>query len=360
MSEKNRLGIYVHIPFCLKKCLYCDFCSFPEGKDKTERYAKELCRRIETAPEHSDRIADTLYFGGGTPSLISPEIITKIVSQFNLSDNCEITFEMNPDDAKQDYLSELRTTGVNRISMGSQTFNDEVLKLIGRRHSAEDTIRAVEAAKEAGFNNISLDLIYGLPFANIKDDLNIISTLDLQHISTYGLKIEEGSYFYSHLPQNLPDDDMQADMYLEINEFLGQRGYYRYEISNFAKKGYESKHNLNYWNNEEYYGFGAAAHGYVDGVRYSNFETLEEYANNPAGFNVEHRVTEQEKLEEEIFLGFRKEEGINIQKMSIDFDKKYKYVIDKYLPRYIQKTPCGYKLTLEGVLLSNNILSEFV
>lgn len=347
---------YIHIPFCKSKCKYCSFISYAGRVDNF--YFDSLFKDI-TINYKGERLS-TLYFGGGTPSLISPEIIAKIVSQFNLSDNCEVTFEMNPDDAKQKYLSELRKTGVNRISMGSQTFNDKVLKLIGRRHSSQDTIRAVEAAKEAGFDNISLDLIYGLPYANIKDDLNIISNLDLQHISTYGLKIEEGSYFYNHLPQNLPDDDMQADMYLEINEFLEQRGYYRYEISNFAKKGYESKHNLNYWNNEEYYGFGAAAHGYVDGVRYSNFETLEEYANNPSGFNVEHRVTEQEKLEEEIFLGFRKEEGINIQKMNIDFDKKYKSVIDKYLPRYIQKTPCGYKLTLEGVLLSNNILSEFI
>ena len=347
---------YIHIPFCKSKCKYCSFISYAGRVDNL--YFDSLFKDIDI--NYKGERLNTLYFGGGTPSLISPEIIAKIVSQFNLSDNCEITFEMNPDDAKPEYLSELGKTGVNRISMGSQTFNDEVLILIGRRHSAEDTIRAVEAAKKAGFDNISLDLIYGLPFANIKDDLNIISTLDLQHISTYGLKIEEGSYFYNHLPQNLPDDDMQADMYLEINEFLEQRGYYRYEISNFAKKGYESKHNLNYWNNEEYYGFGAAAHGYVDGVRYSNFETLEEYAKNPSGFNVEHRVTEQEKLEEEIFLGFRKEEGINTQKIGIDFDKKYKPVLDKYLPRYIQKTPCGYKLTLEGVLLSNNILSEFI
>lgn len=345
---------YIHIPFCKSKCKYCSFVSFVGMKDN---YFDALLADIWV--NYKGEVLSTLYFGGGTPSLINPQTIAQIVSQFNLSNNCEVTFEMNPDDAKLDYLLALRDMGINRLSMGSQTFNNEVLKLIGRRHKAEDTIKAVETAKKAGFENISLDLIYGLPEVNIKEDLEIITSLNLQHISTYGLKIEEGSYFYNHLPQNLPDDDMQADMYLEINEYLENQDYSRYEISNFAKRGFESKHNLNYWNNKEYYGFGAAAHGYVDGIRYSNYETLEEYAKNPAGFAVEHKVTEQERLEEEIFLGFRKEEGINTQKLP-NFDKKYKAVIDKYLPRYIQKTPCGYKLTLEGVLLSNNILADFI
>ena len=194
--------------------------------------------------------------------------------------------------------------------------------------------------------------------------MNIITGLGIQHISTYGLKIEEGSYFYSHLPENLPDDDTQADMYLEINDTLEKHGYKRYEVSNFALNGYESKHNLNYWQNNEYYGFGVAAHGYVDGVRYSNFETIEEYLNNPTLHAQGHLVTEAEKIEEEIFLGFRKECGIDIslfkEKYNIDFETKYKTILDKYLPEYIQKTPNGYKLTLQGVLLSNNILAEFI
>lgn len=346
---------YIHIPFCQSKCKYCSFISFVGVKDS---YFEALLNDIDV--NYKGDVLDTLYFGGGTPSLICPEVIAKIMSKFNLSNSCEITFEMNPDDAKRDYLNSLYDIGINRISMGSQTFNDNVLTLIGRRHRAKDTIQAVETAKNAGFENISLDLIYGLPDTNIADDLKIITILDLQHISTYGLKIEEGSYFYNYPPDNLPDDDMQADMYIEINEFLEKKGYCRYEISNFAKKGFESRHNMNYWNNKEYYGFGAAAHGYVDGIRYSKFETLEGYYNNPSGFNVEHKVTDKEKIEEEIFLGFRKAEGINTQNMSIDFDVEYKSVLDKYMPRYIQKTPYGYKLTLEGVLLSNNILAEFI
>lgn len=346
---------YIHIPFCKSKCKYCSFVSFTKMDC---RYFDSLFIDIDT--NYRGEKLKTLYFGGGTPSLIETDIIKKIISKFNFAENCEITFEMNPDDAEFDYLKELYDIGINRISMGSQTFNDDILKLIGRRHTSKDTIKAVKTAKQAGFNNISLDLIYGLPESkNIKNDLEIITGLDIQHISTYGLKIEEGSYFYKHIPNNLPDDDMQADMYLEINDFLENKGYSRYEISNFAQKGFESKHNLNYWNNQEYYGFGAAAHGYANGIRYSNFCTLDEYANNPSGFEAEHKVTEQEKLEEEIFLGFRKEEGINTKKMCIDFDKKYKTILDKYND-YLIKTPNGYKLSLKGILISNNILSEFL
>ena len=271
---------------------------------------------------------------------------------------------MNPDDANLKYLQALHDIGVNRLSIGAQTFDDDVLKIIGRRHNSAQIIEAVRLAKQAGFENISLDLIYGLPNANITKDLEKIVSLDVQHISTYGLKIEEDSFWGKNPPINLPDEDSQADMYLEVNSFLESKGYKRYEISNFALEGFESKHNLNYWNNEEYYGFGLSAHGYVDGVRYSNFCTLEEYMNNPAIHSNSHIQTEEEKLEEEIFLGFRKETGVNTikieEKFGIDFDEKYKGILNNFLPKYIEKTSVGYKLTLDGILLSNNILSEFL
>ena len=178
------------------------------------------------------------------------------------------------------------------------------------------------------------------------------------------MKIEEESYWGKFPPENIPDEDMQADMYLGINETLENSGYKRYEISNFSLEGFESRHNLNYWNNEEYYGFGVAAHGYIDGVRYSNYCTLEEYLNNPAQHANGHIQTEQEKLEEEIFLGFRKETGVNIfkikEKFGMDFEVKYNDTLKKFIPKYIEKTHQGYKLTLEGILLSNNILAEFL
>ena len=209
-------------------------------------------------------------------------------------------------------------------------------------------------------------MIYGLPtqtLEGLKKDLEKFLSLDIQHISTYGLKIEEGCIWAAKPPLLLPGDDEQADMYEEVNETLENAGFYRYEVSNFAKKGFESRHNLNYWDNNEYYGFGAAAHGYVDGVRYSNFCTLEEYMAKPRVHEYGQTLTEQEKLEEEIFLGFRKSSGVNVekikQKFGVDFGGKYKHIIDKYSD-FIEKTPSGYTLNLKGVLISNVILSEFI
>lgn len=358
---------YIHIPFCKSKCKYCSFVSFSQNSinDKKLGYIFSLLKEIETFYEGES--LKTLYFGGGTPSLIETKWIKKIIEQFNFENNAEITFEMNPDDADLEYLKELKNIGINRLSMGSQSFDDNILKLIGRRHNSSETIHAVQLAKEAEFNNISLDLIYGLPTQtqeNLKKDIETLLSLDIQHISTYGLKIEDGSYFGKNPPQNLPDDDTQADMYLFINEQLQHAGFYRYEVSNFAKPGFESKHNLNYWDNNEYYGFGIASHGYKDGIRYSNTCDFDKYLANPAQHETGHVLTEQEKLEEEIFLGFRKEEGVNIEKIknhfNIDFEEKYKPIIDKYSPQYIKKTDLGYKLTLEGTLLSNNILAEFL
>lgn len=357
-------SVYIHIPFCKSKCKYCSFISFP-NMEKKLGYFFSLLKEIDT--NYNGEELKTLYFGGGTPSLMEIDQLKKIINKFNFQENCEITLELNPDDANLEYLKSLKEIGINRLSIGSQSFDNDILQIIGRRHSAEQTIQAVKFAKEAGFNNISLDLIYGLPqqtMESLKKDLEILTELNIQHISTYGLKIEEGSYFHKNLPQNLPDDDLQADMYLEVNKYLESKNYRRYEISNFALEGYESRHNLNYWDNEEYYGFGISAHGYIDGIRYSNFTTFEEYMNNPAQHECGHFQTEKEKLEEEIFLGFRKESGININKINsqynIDFEKEYKTVLDKFSPKYMTKTPLGYKLTLDGVMLSNNILCEFI
>lgn len=352
---------YIHIPFCKSKCKYCSFISFTCFQGD---YVINLLREVDTF--YQGEKLKTLYFGGGTPSLLNIDDIEKIVSKFKLAENAEVTFEMNPDDAEIEYLKKLRSFGINRLSLGAQTFDDEILKLIGRRHSSEQTIKAVNLAKHSGFDNINLDLIYGLPNTEnleiLDRDLEIIKSLEVQHISTYGLKIEEGSYFYKNRPENIPDDDLQADMYLKINETLENAGYKRYEVSNFAHTTCESRHNLNYWNNEEYYGFGVAAHGYLDGVRYFNSKTFDKYSSSFR--EIEHRVSDTEKLEEEIFLGFRKEEGIDIAKINnlfnIDFENKYKAVLKKYTPEYITKTPRGYKLTLNGVLLSNIILAEFL
>lgn len=322
----------------------------------------------------------TLYFGGGTPSLLPVELLEKIIKPFIFSEDYEFTLEINPDDRDLDYFKQLKSLGVNRLSIGSQTFEDKILKLIGRRHNSEQITEAVNLAKEAGFENISVDLIYGLPTQTmdcLKKDLEKFLSLDIQHISTYGLKIEEESFWgkcYNRETNQLvlpdtdqiyfpPDEDEQADMYEVVNDVLEANCFYRYEVSNFAKDGFESRHNLNYWNNNEYYGFGAAAHGYVDGVRYSNYTSLEEYMAKPHIHECGRTLSMQEKLEEEIFLGFRKRSGVNVseidQKYGIDFGSKYRHILDKYSD-FIEKTPSGYTFNLKGTLISNIILSEFI
>ena len=354
---------YIHIPFCRGKCKYCSFVSFNRPELMTG-YVYSLLKEI--SENYKGEKLKTLYFGGGTPSLLSVDLLSKLIKKFLFTDDSEITIEVNPDDCTLDYLRNLKELGVNRLSIGSQSFDDNLLKLIGRRHNSGQIIKTVEYAKIAGFENISLDLIYGLPrqtVEGLKKDLDNFISLDIQHISTYGLKIEGGSFWGNNHPVNLPDDDIQADMYESVNEVLTNAGYERYEVSNFAKTGFESRHNLTYWNNEEYYGFGVSAHGYVDGIRYSNYCTLEEYMDNPLSREYGRILTNKEKLEEEIFLGFRKTEGIDTekiyQKFSVNFEKKYKIILNKYSD-YIIKTPKGYAFNLRGTMLSNEILPEFI
>lgn len=354
---------YIHIPFCSGKCKYCTFVSFNKPELITG-YIFSLLKEIDE--NFKGEKLKTLYFGGGTPSLISPDLLKKIVKKFSFCDDAEITIELNPENGQKEYIEELKSIGFNRLSIGSQTFNDKLLKLIGRRHDSNAIIDTIKNAKGAGFKNISVDLIYGLPNQTINDlkyDLDKFLQLDIQHISTYGLKIEGGSYWGANPPENVPNNDEQADMYEVVNEFLTNAGYERYEVSNFAKKGFESRHNLAYWNNEEFYGFGVSAHGYVDGIRYSNYCTLEEYLNNPLQHEYGRVLNEQEKLEEEIFLGFRKTNGVDVNKIkerfNVDFEKKYGRILDKYKD-YIIKTEKGYAFNLKGTMLSNEILPEFL
>ena len=353
---------YIHIPFCKSKCKYCSFISFNK-LDFVEKYIDALIKEIER--DYCGENLKTLYFGGGTPSLIQPDLLEKVLNLFKLEDGCEITLELNPDDASATYLKNIKNLGINRLRIGAQTFDDDILKLIGRRHTAKDILNAVYLAKKCDFNNISLDLIYGLPLQTIeslKKDLEVYLALDIQHISTYGLKIEQASSWGEN-PPNIPDDDTQADMYEIINYILEQNNYLRYEISNFSKKDYESKHNLNYWNNAEYYGFGVAAHGYVNKIRYSNTDDLKTYISNPWTKLETYSITKQKNLEEEIFLGFRKTKGLDIaninQKFEIDFENRYNEILNKYAD-YIEKTADGYALNIQGVLISNIILAEFL
>ena len=360
---------YIHIPFCKSKCNYCSFVSFP-NQEKKLGYIFSLLKEIDYYYDSTP--LKTLYIGGGTPSVLETEHLKKIIGKFYFEDNAEITIEVNPNDVTKEYMSELRSLGFNRISMGAQSFDDNILKLIGRRHNSDEIYKAVEITKSAGFDNISLDLIYGLPtqtIENFEHDLNEIIKLDTQHLSLYGLKIEDGCYFYNHYPSDVPDDDVQADMYLLAGEITSANGFEHYEISNYSKPNFHSQHNTNYWKCGQYYGFGLSAHGYVDEVRYSNYSDLNKYLDSPTSHEFGKFLNKKEMLEEKIFLGLRLAEGINISEINkefdINFDEKYKTVLTKYLDSgHILKTDKGYKFSdnkdTNGFLLSNLILSEFI
>lgn len=356
---------YIHIPFCRSKCRYCAFTSFI-NLDLIEDYINSLLVEIDYYYDKTP--LKTLYFGGGTPGVLKINQIEKIMEKFNFDINPEITIELNPDNIDFKYLKELYSLKINRISFGIQTFNDEILKEIGRKHTSIEAVQKIFSAKEAGFKNISADLIYGLPNQTLDDfiyDLFSIKKLDIEHISAYGLKIEDRTYYKKYPPKNLADDELQSKMYEIIPDILDN--FYHYEISNFAKnKNFISRHNTNYWNLNPYFGFGAGASGFEDNIRYKNTDNIKKYILDPINSREDKIKLENKDLEEEmIFLGFRKLEGIDInlinKKFNIDFNQKYKKILDKYINSgHIEKTFRGYKLTEKGILISNYILCDFL
>lgn len=354
---------YIHIPFCLRKCKYCSFVS-GENIENKEIYIKTLLKEIKK--RYKNEKLKTLYFGGGTPSLLDVYDITNIIKCFNLDKNAEVTLETNPETVEKAKFEELYQSGINRISLGIQTFDNEILKLTGRKHTSQIAKNAIKTIKQAEFNNISIDLIYGLPNQSpekFEDDLNEAKKLDIQHISTYGLKIEKGSYFYENPPENIADDEIQEKMYKLLCNSLSE--FNHYEISNFALEGYNSRHNTAYWQNKEYYGFGLNASGYEKNVRYKNTSIFNEYIKNPFKREEEILLTREETIENEIFLALRLKQGVNInelnKKYKMDFMEKYGKIVEKYKNYGLLK--CDNKsvfLTINGILLSNEIMSEFI
>jgi len=372
ISVKRPLNsLYVHIPFCKDKCYYCDFVSFNNKNNFKKDYINALTIEIShSLASYSQVEIKSVYIGGGTPTLLEIEHFEQIFSGISdlvkISNNAEITVEANPGTVTLEYLENLKFLGINRLSIGIQSFNGNILKNLNRKHSSQEAIQAVSLAQKAGFNNISVDLIYGLPGQSLKiwsETLNQAVSLDITHISAYGLKIENGTNFAKNLPQNMPDEELSVQMYLEaINIFTGN-GFEQYEISNFARTGCQSKHNLSYWRNEEYFGLGLAAHGYVDGGRYSNTSDFDEYIRNPLKKASIHQVTKQEAVEEGIFLGLRLVEGINIQEFKVQYNfdlmKEYKNIIEKYTG-FMEIKNGNLRLTTEGILISNEILADFL
>ncbi|MBQ4647219.1 MAG: radical SAM family heme chaperone HemW [Candidatus Gastranaerophilales bacterium] len=356
--------VYIHIPFCEKKCHYCSFCSFSLLKKK-EIYLEALEKEIKKL--YKNEQLKTIYFGGGTPSLLDSKDIEKILNCFNYDSNTEITLELNPHNITFEKLKSLKNIGINRLSIGIQNFDDEILKNIGRTHSCAEAFETLKNIKQIGFDNFSIDLIYGLPNQTIKNwqkTLDIVLETNARHISLYGLKIEEGTYFSKYPPKNLPSQDKQALMYEIAIQKLSEK-FEHYEFSNFAKnENYFSKHNLCYWQCENYYGFGLSASGYIENKRYTNTFNFSEYIKNPTKKEYEI-LTTKEQIEEEIFLGLRLTKGIDFnhinQKFNTDINKIYEKEFEKYLSqKLMEKTQKGVKLTTKGILLSNEILCDFI
>lgn len=369
-------ALYIHIPFCKKKCYYCDFPSFC-GKDHlTKNYIEALSEEIISRASKFN--ISTIFIGGGTPTFLNyEEILTlgKTIEKLNIAKDCEFTVECNPGTLTEEKLEALKQIGVNRLSIGLQSTHNNHLKAIGRIHTYEEFKSNYYLARELGFNNISIDLIFALPDETLEEwrqDILEVIKMEPEHISCYSLIIEEGTPFhklYNMGKLNLPDEEIEREMYRSTLELLTKSGYEQYEISNFSKKNKESKHNLVYWTLKDYIGCGTGAHSYVQGIRYRNVETIEEYINlmNTRGNAMveSHKNSIEDDIEEFIFMGMRKIKGIDENEFKNRFgreiDELYRDVIIKYeSEKLLERKNSRIFFTKRGVELSNRVLTDFI
>ena len=359
------LSIYVHIPFCERKCNYCAFSSFVEKNEKIDEYILFLTKEIENFAKNNIREVDTIYIGGGTPSLLTTEQIEKVVvcvkENFVLTENCEITIECNPNSLTKEKLSKYKSLGINRLSIGVQSLDDDQLSFIGRLHSSKEAIEKIKLSKEIGFENISVDLLIGLNGATAERflvQLQMLIDLDIKHISTYMLQIEDNTLLKKMVESEtviLPTDEESVEIYEKTAEFLKKNGFYRYEVSNFAKKGYESKHNLKYWIGDDYIGFGLSAHSYIDGKRWANANNFKGYYQGEKP--LDEVLSNGQKIEEHIMLGLRCKNGIDIDYLlSLGYDIRKNEYLDDFIARNILKRD-GEKIYLnEDYYRVNNFI----
>ncbi|MDR2977768.1 MAG: radical SAM family heme chaperone HemW [Streptococcaceae bacterium] len=369
---KKPTAAYIHIPFCSHICYYCDFAKVLLEGQPVDDYVEAVISEFERYEIPKLR---TLYIGGGTPSVLSVKQMKRLLSgltaSLDLSKLEEFTIEANPGDLSEELIAVLKDSPVNRISLGVQSFNDKMLRRIGRTHSSRDVDLALERLKSAGFQNVTIDLIYGLPFQtleDVKNDVDKFLSLDLPHVALYSLILEDHTRFMNMQRSgmlHLPNDDKNADMYEYIMGKLANSGYQHYEISNFSKPGFESKHNLTYWDNEEYYGIGAGASGYLDGVRYKNHGPVHHYLESENKRVSEEKLTKREQMEEEMFLGLRKANGVSIAKFDEKFALKFEQVYGKVF-NDLQKTDLinfdgdRISLTERGFELGNEVFEQFL
>ncbi len=373
----RRLGLYLHIPFCRSKCAYCDFYSLAGCEGEMDRYLRALTRHLaEMAPRAEGYRVDTVYIGGGTPSILGAKRLTRLLREvrrlYRLDRGCEITVEANPDSVDLPLLRALRRAGANRLSLGVQSANDGELRAIGRPHTFADAVRAVELARRAGFDNLSCDLIYGLPdqdMAGWQASVEALIDLAPEHLSCYGLQLEEGTPLWTRREELIiADDDGQADMYLWMVDRLARAGWRQYEISNFAKPGRESRHNLRYWRLEEYAGFGPGAHSDFGGRRYSYVRDLSAYlAGIEEGRPIvdeDREIPPDERGSEYLMLGLRTAEGIDADCYSRRYHMNFRLLeelLRGYARRGLARQEGGrWRFTPEGFLLSNTLILELL
>ncbi|MDU4757922.1 MAG: radical SAM family heme chaperone HemW [Veillonella sp.] len=383
LSTLGDMGLYVHIPFCKQKCMYCDFPAYQNLQDYYETYVYALVQEMDLwvseHPESKAKPIDTIYFGGGTPTELSIQqlqmIVDKIKSTFTITDDCHMTIESNPGEVDIQYLTKLVKLGFNRISFGVQTFDDKALTMLHRSHNGEKAKQAVYEAKEAGFTDINIDLIYGLPrqsLEDIKRNLEIVKDLPINHISTYGLQVEVGTYLYHLVQKNLisiPNESIDESMYDTMMEGLKELGFERYEISNFAKDNSYSRHNLKYWHYVDYLGFGAGAHSFYDGIRRSNNRNVMPYIQSVDRYIMPtidtETITVERAQEDFCFLALRTKWGLDEQKFEDRFDVSVHNLFGNILEDLVTKglleyQNSSYHLSSEGAKHGNYVFSQFI
>ena len=367
----DKLGLYVHIPYCVRKCNYCDFCSLPNGRDAVpDSYIDALCMEISSYGREPKRRLDTVYFGGGTPSLLSAwqmeKIIAAVHNAFEISDFAEITLEANPGTLTEEKARGYKALGFNRVSLGLQSIHEKEMKKLGRIHNYEDFVSSFNLLREVGFDNINVDLMYAIPYQTLnsfKSTLDAVIALSPEHISAYGLILEEGTPLYSEkdiLP--LPTADEECDMYELATEILYRAGYEHYEISNYAREGKRSRHNLLYWRLAEYIGVGVAAHSFLDGKRFYNTEDVGAYLNAPLSAK---EMCEVDLAFEYVMLGLRTKDGFSLSDYEGRFGKSFIDGREDILSRLegeglIVVGDDRIALTERGFYISNSILVEIL
>ncbi|HFU6884172.1 TPA: radical SAM family heme chaperone HemW [Streptococcus agalactiae] len=372
---KKPTSAYVHIPFCTQICYYCDFSKVFIKNQPVDAYLQALIREFRSYDITELRI---LYIGGGTPTSISAVqldyLLTELSRDLNLNTLEEFTIEANPGDLTVDKIEVLQKSAVNRVSLGVQTFNDKHLKRIGRSHNEAQIYSTIDALKTAGFQNISIDLIYALPGQTMDDVRSNVAkalSLNIPHLSLYSLILEHHTVFMNKMRRgklHLPTEDLEAEMFEYIISEMERNGFEHYEISNFTKPGFESRHNLMYWDNVEYYGVGAGASGYLDGIRYRNRGPIQHYLKGVSEGNArlsEEVLSKNEMMEEELFLGLRKKEGVSIgkfeQKFGTSFEKRYGQIVQELQSDGLLKENNGFiQMTKKGLFLGDTVAEKFI